>query len=369
MNEKTPEKLNGSLSETIAFLRFPLIVMIVVLHSTIAPSYLETAGEPGAFPVYDTLSKLLSGVFGNLGVPIFFVISGFLFFYKTDFTRAAYGRKLKSRVRSLLVPYLIWNTAYFAVFVLLKSVPATSAMISSHPILEQLNPMGIVYNLWGLHDIPAVSLSVPIVGPMWFIRDLMVTCVCSPLIWLAVKYLRVFAVVLLGVAWYLFPGLYCAGFGITAFFFFTAGAWFSINRRDIVEQCGQVFTPSMVLFPILAIAEVAANGYGCYPYIHKVGIVVGIVFVFNVASRLLATGKVRPNAFLASASFFVFAFHEPTFFYTRLLLLRTILPATDFGITLFYLLSPVVMIAVSLALYALLKRYLPRFTAIITGGR
>lgn len=54
-------------SSVISVLRFPLIVGVVCIH----------CGYGGAF-----LQYLLSGICGKLSVPIFLLISGYLFFEK-----------------------------------------------------------------------------------------------------------------------------------------------------------------------------------------------------------------------------------------------------------------------------------------------
>ena len=45
----------------------------------------------------------------RIGVPLFFFISGFLFFYYDDFSKNVYLGKIKKRFKSLVVPYIFWN--------------------------------------------------------------------------------------------------------------------------------------------------------------------------------------------------------------------------------------------------------------------
>lgn len=53
-------------------------------------------------------------------VPFFFVISGYLYFrtYKKESAK----KKIISRIKSLGVPYLIWNTVYAAYTIFMSSV-------------------------------------------------------------------------------------------------------------------------------------------------------------------------------------------------------------------------------------------------------
>lgn len=99
-------------SKTIDFLRFPLIVGVILIHTSPASLVVNGTYQDAisVYPVYSTLYTLCSQILARLAVPIFFIISGFLFFYHTPvFDKSAYWSKLKKRARTLLVPYLLWN--------------------------------------------------------------------------------------------------------------------------------------------------------------------------------------------------------------------------------------------------------------------
>lgn len=70
-------------SQTINYLRFPLIILVIFIHSygtvTIQSNSIEVMSNQS---VFNNVSYLLSMVFARLAVPLFFLISGFLYFYK-----------------------------------------------------------------------------------------------------------------------------------------------------------------------------------------------------------------------------------------------------------------------------------------------
>ena len=111
-SKKTNEEI---LSQTIAFLRFPLIVGVLLIHSNpekVAIIKGMNIISPDGHWFYDNISYLFSHIFAAVAVPLFFFISGYLFFYKTTaFTKSVYGRKLKKRAHTLLIPYIFWNLA------------------------------------------------------------------------------------------------------------------------------------------------------------------------------------------------------------------------------------------------------------------
>ena len=115
MNNK--EKLQSTLqSDVISFLRFPLIIGIVLIHIYINTQQVEI------HPYYSATRHILSDIIARIAVPIFFLFSGFLFFYQTgNFNKDIYTTKLKKRFKTLLVPYLFWNgTTIFIIMLTLK---------------------------------------------------------------------------------------------------------------------------------------------------------------------------------------------------------------------------------------------------------
>ena len=64
-------------SDTITWLRFPLIVGVVFIHDNITLGQNSEIINPFWF---DCVIRLFSDVFPRVCVPLFFIISGFLFF-------------------------------------------------------------------------------------------------------------------------------------------------------------------------------------------------------------------------------------------------------------------------------------------------
>ncbi|MDR0415132.1 MAG: hypothetical protein LBH84_06930, partial [Prevotellaceae bacterium] len=76
------------------------------------------------------------------------------------------------------------------------------------------------------------------------------------------------------------------------------------------------------------------------------------------------------NRFLASASFFVFAIHDPLMLReSKKILYALFNPQSDLLITALYFLIVLAVALMALGLYYLLKRLTPKFTTVITGGR
>lgn len=82
------------LSETIGVLRFPLMVCVVLIH-TILPNQKE-------YLLVDIFDSYFVESFVRIAVPLFFFISGYLFFLGTErFSLEEYREKLKNGSRQL----------------------------------------------------------------------------------------------------------------------------------------------------------------------------------------------------------------------------------------------------------------------------
>ena len=104
-------KNDALLSSTISYLRFPLTVGIVFIHFHLDTG-LDIRGTVHGLDNpdwYFFIVTTISQVLARIGVPLFFVISGFLFFYHCRFNCDVYKRKLRSRFKSLFMPFIIWN--------------------------------------------------------------------------------------------------------------------------------------------------------------------------------------------------------------------------------------------------------------------
>lgn len=107
------------ISESISWLRFPLVLMVVFIHSSGFGEFQTDSFNFSALAdinLYDFLRILVSRILCQVAVPLFFIISGYLFYTKFDIQGWSWGiwiKKIKSRTYTLLIPYLSWNILRF----------------------------------------------------------------------------------------------------------------------------------------------------------------------------------------------------------------------------------------------------------------
>ena len=359
------------LSKTITFLRFPLIVGVVLIHSSpndVIINGVNVVSQSGA--LYANMTYLVSEIVARIAVPLFFLISGFLFLYKTDeFTKELYAQKLKKRIKTLLIPYLFWNLAVIVLFFLAQTL-LPGLMSGQNKMVADYTVQDWLWAFWNKDKILNIdSNAAPICFQFWFIRDLMVMVLFSPIIYLLVKKLKICILLALGLLWIFRLEIDVPGFSITALFFFTTGVYLAVNKINFIKILQPYWVPFSLVSFLLIITELCLREYDWCKYLHQINILVGMLSVISLSAHFIATGVWKVNAFLSESSFFIYAYHGMFLALVTKFLCRVLLPHTDWQLVALYFMSPAVIIAVGLFLYWLLKRILPRTTAIITGGR
>jgi len=128
-------------SKVIDFLRFPLIIGVLFIHNATSTVTIPgvTFGTDAFMPVFLTCSNLFSQVLGRIAVPLFFFISGFLFFLNVKtFDTVCYKNKLQSRMKTLLTPYLFWNVLTICFYYLCTYIPATASFVNKEMDIHQI---------------------------------------------------------------------------------------------------------------------------------------------------------------------------------------------------------------------------------------
>lgn len=359
-------------SKTISFLRFPLIVAVVFIHSTFFD--IQIGGnqivDTTQYSIFYNISNLFSHIIAGIAVPLFFMISGFLFFYTTkEFSLNTYFNKLKKRSKSILIPYVFWNLIVLLLFFLVQTI--FSGLLSGNSKL--IKDYSFTDYLWAFWDTSQINIDTigkfPINTPLWYIRDLIVVMLFSPIIYFLIKRLKEFVVFALGVFWILDYWFKVPGFSIMAFFFFTFGAYFGINKLNFVERIKPFKDSSLIIYILLVLLELIFKDKNWITYIHNLGIIVGIVLLVNITSHFISNGKWKVNYNLTNSSFFIFAYHAMPLLFLIKITFKFLQPSSNIMLLILYFILPTIIILFGLLLYNILKKFLPKFTSFITGSR
>ena len=111
----------------------------------------------------------ISKVISRIGVPMLFIVSSIFLFKKNR----NYGATIKNKIKTLLIPYLIWNSFWIIFMILLQNINFTKPFFSHDPILGSS-----FYNILSLYGIG----NYPQAYQLWFVRDLMIITLIFPII-------------------------------------------------------------------------------------------------------------------------------------------------------------------------------------------
>ena len=319
----------------------------------------------------DFVRFFISHGVARVAVPLFFLVSGYLFFLG-QWSWSKYAGKLKRRVNTLLIPFLFWNLATWAIYTAGRRIPQTRMYFGGGvwPPAGQVSFLGYIGALFG------ISARYPIDYQFWFIRDLIALVVLAPVIYFLLrgKWLLPFLLILFGLwfaaAWPdLWPSMVHSIFlpeQIEAALYFSLGAYLSQPGKDVT--CLDKFGPwiSAAFFVFLVLHSTYQDRL---PYLHKFVILFGVPSLWWLTGLALGSAKLKASLIgLVGDGFFVFAAHEPLQTVVRKVSYRLFSPTAGASVLALYLLTPVCMIALLVVVRRCLLKIMPRFTGVITGN-
>ncbi len=362
-------------SVIISRLRFPLIVLVVYLHSYGLP-----AGDAQLplmqFGFYEIVRTSISLLISHSAVPAFFFISGFLMFYHLkEFSFDIYITKMNKRFYTLFVPYVLWNL--IALFV--WGFRLFRMGVSIDDILLQYYNKGLLSCFWifgvvGDENIDIFgrisNLTVPADLPLWYLRDLIVVSFFSPIIYMCIKRFKLWFISILGVFYLL--GLFqnLPGLSSVALFFYCFGAYFSITKIDFSVFFHKSFFKILVLYIFLFIYLLVYHNPYSSELLFPLYRFLGVFVFFGLADRFINYSSYTLPQIFSEATFFVFVIHYILFMSSVDNLVSYVFPETyDVTHAIHYLICPLIKVGIYVAIYAILKQLTPKMLSIFVGNR
>lgn len=321
-------------------------------------------------------------VFGHILTPaatgLFFLISGFLYFYNVkEFNLTIYKNKTISRFKTLLLPYLIWNS--------ICTLYDLVVQIYNYKSLRDIINFDFGSKLWcchqwGINSLNIIGNSMPMTGPadlpLWFLRDLIVVSFCTPIIyWLLKKFRYFFPIIMISLyitqLWTSVPG-----FSIESFMFFSLGAYMAIEKKEFVLVTSKSLN---ITFLVLAIAFVVTS-LNMYPksfqeirFIQQITTVFVALSILRIAIAIDKKYSFEMPLLINKSTFFVYAIHACGLFLAPTVLMLKIESHihlhSEFVLCLIYLISPFIVYGISLVYYSLFCKMFKPIMPYLTGNR
>ena len=360
----------AQLSQTISFARITLIIGLVFLHyqsfphSGVSPFH---GLDIRQHQVATFINSFVLFFFFSV-VPLLSMVSGWLYFsFPAEATLFDIGRRIRRRFVSLYVPLIVWN-AFFLVLMLL--------LFSQDPENALLDRLNIHLQTAGLRQYINAIFAItqhPIGFQFWFVRDLFVTILISPLLWLVLRRAPFIGLAFLACVWIGGFNLFIFFRTDVLFFFYLGGL---LRLRHVPLEIGRRATlillslyVAMVALRTLApyvvgyhepmILEIATRGMRPF----------GVLAAWGLFLWLAPTRFGTVVARFGGLAFFLHAAHFPLLAEIKILLWERVPAETDSWMLIHYAASVVITVGVGIAAGLALSTWAPRVFALMNGGR
>jgi fucose 4-O-acetylase-like acetyltransferase len=295
---------------------------------------------------------------GETGVPTYFFISGMLLFY----SKKKYRQKLSNRVKTLLIPYLFFNSViligYFLLLLFGKHVVILEKNLTDYNLIDYLRAF------WDRGSWSNGN-SAPLLCPFWYIRNLMVLVVISPVLYYVLKYTKILFPIIMGILWI---NSYDSAYTLQSLTMFSLGAYFPISDKNpivVFDKYKQIFLFTFVFLGVVDIAHTFLS-IPFFLQIHRLSLIINVLFLVWIGDHLSRWHLFSP--FLSKSSFFVFCIHYPIVLGLRNVFSR-FTNGPDIILFIIYICSVIIICAICVFAYYLMRRTLPGLLNVITGSR
>lgn len=349
-------KSTESFLRNIPGLSFVAILFVLLIHCRLG------AGVSSASSSFWAEELLVNG-FARVAVPLFFFISGFLFFLKWDGSAAKWMEKLRRRVRSLLVPYLICSAVAIAI---------TWIMVRAHISSDD----SITH--WGLSGFLRHWLWDPQAFHLWFLRELMLFGLLAWLWYKLPRPAKWILLALVGAAWLqdwdpipAFGGQ--AARALEGLLFYFLGAILAIDQRydehtfmeRVLNQLARLQIPLALAWCAFTVSRfILIHQYGVSEtplmlLLYKLAIFIGTAFILGFGAKDRSIFSPARDT-----TFFIYLYHLPLCLYARTALERFLGSES-----LVFFGAFIIALAVPWITSLLLQKFAPKPHSLLTGGR
>ncbi len=366
--------MNRFISQKFRFYSFVCIAALLFVHGyNLNETYLVPFSIVKERLTFTTFFEyfMANGIL-RFRIPLLFIISGYIFAMQ-DYK--PYTERVRKRFKTLMIPYFIWSAVGLAITFLWQQFPVTAEAVR----LSQLDQLGenMPYNEIGWGGVLFRWLLVPISFQLWFIRSLFVYNLLYPVLkWIISKYPVVWFILTAFLWISLANVLFVEGMGL---FFFSVGIW--LNKYNYpIDKKPEWFSSYICWLCFVGLSVIRtfmAFEFESYHPVYMVAMLIlqaitvltGILAVWYSGDKVVRWCMNKKwFVWVTAFSFVIFALHIPLLAYTTRLVYM--FAHNIQGYRLFtYIFVPIAILLFCIAVGALLRRLVPGFYKLATGGR
>ena len=282
------------------------------------------------------------GSLTQIAVPFFFFVSGYLFF--RTFSPNSIKEKYKSRIHSILIPYLIWCTVYYLYFIVLTNAPVVKNLMNAEQSTFSL--IDLVKALW-----PNEYYT------LWFLKEIIIFIAACPLIYVMYKNRYVGGLILLLLlvnAQFKFIDIPLEGC-----LYYSAGSYIALNIKGLEYFKSKLFTIIGIVFLVIMLAL-------RFSILDTPIIRLMFFAAFWFAVDLLPLKKQYP--WWMKITFFTYVGHDIFLEAYEKIILVVFGKGVLFAL-LDYILVPLMVFATLVVIAAFLRKFAPKVWKVCTGMR
>lgn len=332
----------------IVWFNFICCLLVIWNHAGNAELFL---GEQAETHVLYRLEYGLVPALLRVNIPMFLMISGYLFF--RNFSWEMLFGKWKRRIKTLLIPYLLWNFLYYLGYYSASQVEVL------RPVL---NRPAMVFSITELWDAILHFSCNPV---FWFLYQLILLVLLAPWHYLVLKR-KGTGLIYLALLWYgIDRGIALPKLNLDALLYYSTAAFGALHGKKLVEGA---WNRKRALAGCLLLAGGYLSCFYFYqtyfiPAVVLYHVLTGAGFWFLVSESWL--GEIRP---FMTTTFFIYALH---FIPTRLLnKVGAILFPEHIVVAGFLFFSmPFLIVVLCNQAARTLKKWTPKLWMLLNGGR
>ena len=343
------------LSNKIKNMSLIMTFFVVILHS-------NNLENESVLNVNTLVQNIIGQGIVRIAVPMFFVISGYLFFYKFKPSTEAFISKYKKRFKSLFIPYFLWCTGWLVILYLVELTSFGRAIFSDR-IIADYNAVELFKNTY----------IYPLPYQFWYIRALMINVLISPIIYYIIDKLKDKALLVITVFWF-FDVIYYP------ILMFSIGACFAIGDFDLYfekyKDKGYLFGLGYILAIVLKTVLIYMPQIPYHEYVlllaENIIILCGVPFAWFLYDVI---GVKFKNKFdlvkemkLAKYGIFIYYFHSPLQSIIKKLWFKVMPISTTSSLIIFFV-APIITITICACVAIFMRKYMTKIYMILTGGR